>query len=175
MNKKLVLFAMVVLVALSIGYYAAVQEVKNVSVEGFEVTSLSDLSVQSFTINGDLYIKNPSFFAIPVPTITYAVVLDTTGETISYGALPALTLESSAITTVPFAHTVAWVPTINLVLQLVTQERVFASVQGTVVIDFLGVHYDLPFERRVDIKPYVVQFATQKIDELKERILAYLP
>jgi len=171
MNKKLVIIAIVILLLVG-GAYFAVQDVKRITVEGFDIIGFEVNSLRSFTIVGKAYVNNPSMFTIPAKSFKYYVILEDTGETISSGSIPNIELKSKSLNTIAFAHTVEWIPTLDLVLQLITKEQVLIVVAVDIEIDFLGINYIIPFERTIDIREYLVEFAAEKVQEVKEKVVS---
>jgi len=171
MDKKLVIASVIVL-ALFAGAYYAIQDVKQITVEGVEVSGLRSISLRSFTIEGNIYVNNPSMFNIPVERFDYYIVLEDTNEVISSGELPDVELNKESLNTVEFTHIVEWMPTIDLAFRLVQQEQVNVIVKGNFEINFLGINKTIPFERKFDIRDYLVQFANEKLQEAKEKVVS---
>ncbi|MBI4144598.1 LEA type 2 family protein [Candidatus Woesearchaeota archaeon] len=140
------------------GYYF-IKDLDRASLERFELDGISGVTTNSFTFSGNLVVKNPSKAPIPIQTITYDVILQETGETISSGTLPSFLL-SPGSNTIPFEQRVNWVPTATLAAQLVTEDHVYAVVQGRIRIDLPQIdQYEIPFKKTVDIKQYILPFA----------------
>lgn len=158
--NKLVSTAIVLALVAGVIYFLA-QGLNQASVERFELTGIKDITTDSFTLSGNLYARNPSKLPIPIRDITYDVVLKDTRERIASGSVPAFVLGAATTTRIPFDQTIRWVPTAELAVRLATQEHVYAIVTGKVHIDLPEIgKYDVPFKAEVDIKEYVLRFAT---------------
>lgn len=148
-----------VIVLGAVGFYF-IKDLDRASLERFELNGITGVTTNSFTLSGNLVVNNPSKAPIPIQTITYDVVLQETGETISSGTLPSFLL-SPGSNTIPFQQRVDWAPTAKLAAQLVTEDKVYVIVQGRIRIDLPQLdHYEIPFKKQADIKEYVLPFAT---------------
>ena len=126
--------------------------INNISVERIEITDIRDVSLKGFTLEGNLYVNNPSIFAIPVENINYQLALVKTGDVLFSGTLPSFVLQSSTITTVPFDMKIQLRSTVNLALLMLTQKEVNATLSGTAQVDILGFKDVYPFESEMDLK-----------------------
>ena len=65
-----------------------------------------------------------------------------------------------------FSNEIKWVPTAEMAIGLITKENTYAKITGVVyAIDLGFVSIKVPFEKRIDLKPYVEQFVKNKIGE----------
>jgi LEA14-like dessication related protein len=153
----------VLLLAIAGGGYYFIQGLGKASLDRFDLTGISGVGADSFTIDGNLYVKNPSKVPVPVQSVTYDVILVETGETISSGRIPSFVL-SPGTSQIPFNERVNWIPTATLATKLVLQDHVYANVKGVLHVDIPQVdQYDIPFQKQVDIKQYVTQFAQNTV------------
>lgn len=181
-TKTFLFIVLTIVVAASVLIYFG-NGVQNASLQDFELNSLNSINSNSFTITGSFSIDNPSKLSIPIESIHYDVVLEETEETISTGEIPSFVLEKQSITRIPFEQEVNWVPTANLAVELLTKDKVYATVEGKIKIDLPKIEqYEIPFSRKIDIKEYTDQFVTENLgnfsmdntDELKETALDYI-
>ncbi len=134
---------------------------KDVSLEKLEFTRIGDITSDSFTIYGNLYLKNPSDLKVPIESVDYDIILKEKNQIISSGSIPTFDLEANKVTKVPFNHKVKWIPTTQLLLEFATKEKVYLIVNGTAKVNLPEVKkYGIPFKQEVDIKEY---FVNQKL------------
>lgn len=173
--KKLVIGGVIIALAGLVLFYLA-QDLTEASLESFTVTSISDLSTESFTFTADLAITNPSLIPVPVRTVEYELVLEETDEIISERQLMPFVLSASTTSSIDVEQDVRWQPAADLATQLLTQDEVYMIVSGTARLNlpFLSEH-EIPFEDRVDIKEFieeqpVVGDASQAVDETRNAV-----
>ncbi|MBI5393504.1 hypothetical protein HZA96_06565 [Candidatus Woesearchaeota archaeon] len=158
MNKVLkyvsilvIIFVLIIMIILLLG-----KDLQQVSVEKFELNGLENISGESVTIVGDLYINNPSKISVPIKQINYDVILEKNNITLSSGEIPSFILEKNIINKIPFSHNMKFKPSLDLLLQLLTQEEVYIVVSGKVYVDVAGIEtYDVDFLQKVDFKEYL--------------------
>ena len=148
-----VLVAVLVLVLVGGVAFFYLRGLDEVGVQSFSITGLKDIGANTFTLTADLVINNPSGASIPIKSVTYDVILKDTGESIAKGVIPAFTLAANAATTVPLEQKIAWGPTAQLALLLASQDSVYVTVAGNVVVDLPELRErPLPFSDEVDVK-----------------------
>ncbi len=142
------------------------QGLQNASLEKFDLTGIKDVNPESFTVAGNVYIKNPSDLSIPIESIDYVIYLKETGEEIGAGTLPQFTLEKNNVNKIPFNQQVTWIPTAKLAAELITKDKVLIEVKGKLRINIPTVReYAIPFSQETDIKAYIQQFVTSPIKQ----------
>jgi len=152
----------IIIIAGILFYYG--QGLQNASLERFELTGIDGITTESFTLVGNLFVKNPSDLSIPVESIGYEIFLKDTGEKIGSGNLPEFTLEKSKVSKIPFNQEIEWVPSIKLAADLLTKDKVLITVKGKARINLPKVkEYVIPFSAETDIKEYVGQFVSSPL------------
>ncbi len=157
--KKWLIVGITVAVVVGVILYLG-QGLEHASLEKFEISGLSSVNADSFTVNGNIYVNNPSQLPVPIKSIDYDVVMKDTGEVISSGTLAQFVLEPKTTTRIPFNQEINWIPAANTVMQLAAKDKVYATIRGRIKIDIREIDkYDILFSQDVDLKQYVRQFA----------------
>ncbi|MDO8480415.1 MAG: LEA type 2 family protein [Nanoarchaeota archaeon] len=142
-----------------------------VSVEDFRVTGISDLSTDTFVVNGLLEVKNTGKVGIPIESIAYDIFLKKTGEKLGSGTVPSVTIRPRGVTPVRLNQQVRWVPTALLAADLATEKGVPAIIKGEVVIALpKDKVYRHQFSAEVDIKEYVLQFLPESVKDINDKV-----
>ena len=153
-----------VVVAGALFYFG--QGLQDASLEDFELTGIDEITKESFTIIGNLFVKNPSELSVPIDSIDYDVFLKKTGEKIGSGNLPSFTLEKEKVSQIEFNQEIKWIPTAQLAADLLTEDEVYIEVKGKLKINLPKVkEYSIPFSHEVDIKDYIKQFVGLPIND----------
>jgi LEA14-like dessication related protein len=159
MNWKLISIVIAVIVGGSAIFYFG-RGIEKTAVEKVTVNGITDITTDSFTVSGTIYVHNPSQLPVPIDRIEYDIILDKTGQKMSSGTTDSFTLAAQQSTPIPFEHAVRWVPTATTAASLITEEHVYATISGDIYVGVPGAEqYGLPFKTRVDMKEYVAQFA----------------
>ena len=157
-----VLVAVLALVIIGGVAFLYLRGLDHVGVQSFSITGIKDIGASTFTLTADLVINNPSATSVPVKSVTYDVILKDTGESIARGVLPPFTLAANAATTVPLEQKIAWGPTAQLAVLLASQESVYVTVAGDVVVDLPTLRDSpLPFSDEVDVKEKITGTPSQ--------------
>lgn len=149
------LIGIVLIIAVIGGAYFFLNGIQNATVEKFELTTISDMNRESFTLNGNLFIKNPSRSPIPIEKIDYEVYLKDTNQKIGEGRINGFILESAKTTTVPFDEEIRWAPTASVIEQLLTKEKVIVQVKGKIRVGTESFSEQVPFSSEIDMKEYI--------------------
>lgn len=158
MNRKVKWALLIGIIVLMLaGWWYVRWSVERVSVVRFGVTGVKDASLSSFTLAGDLFLKNPGRLSVPVEAINYAVVLNETGSVLSSGKTESFTLEAGAVTRVPVEFRVELAGTIGFALLIATEPSVPARIEGNVSVTKFD--YAVPFEKTVDLKRLLAEKA----------------
>ena len=150
-------FGLVVLIIITgaVGYFF-LNGIQNASLEKFELNKISNVDSDSFTLNGNLFVKNPSKSPIPIEAVEYDIYIKDTNEKIGSGTIAGFVLEANKVTTIPLNQKVRWVPTISLVRQLALKEKVLIEIRGKIKISNEQLKgYEIPFLAQTDIKEYM--------------------
>ncbi len=139
------------------------KDLQKVSLEKFEITGIEKITTDSFTLNGNLYLKNPSKLSIPIKTIEYTVILKEKQQTLSSGTLAGFTLEKNMITKAPFSEQIKLLPTSTLAIELITKDKVFITIKGKIIVDLPEINkYEIPFETEIDMKEVLKEQINKK-------------
>ena len=151
---KLVMFAILLVVVLIL--FFSLRSLKKPEIEKFELTEISNINVNGFTINGNLHIRNDNKISIPIENITYYVSLKESDEVITDGEIDTVTLRAKDVTVVPTEFAVNWKPSARLLINMLLEDEVIAVVTGEVALNIKGLeNYKLSFEEEIDIKEYI--------------------
>ena len=164
---KVVMVLIVILclgAAMAVGYYG--QDLQKVTVEDTQITGVSDLSLEGFTLDGKLVVHNPSQLSVPVKSIEYYVIAQDTDDVIARGELPSFVLERNGDKEIPLSLRVYWTSSGKLALLTLTQDQVLVKIKGYLTLDIPKLDLvALPFEKSIDIKPYLEQFVKENIPQ----------
>ena len=158
MDIKIILLFL--LVAAAVGFYFF-NGIQNVSVEKFEITGVSAISADYFSITGNLYVKNPSQVDIPVDSVDYEVVMKENNQLLGTGSLNSFIVTKSQTTKIPLNQQIQW--TSGLAAASLTKDKVFIVIKGNVHVH--NVNYPIPFSQEIDIKEYIDEFAGSQINQ----------
>ncbi len=146
-------FIVAALLVLSFFVYTTVQDLQSIKVTDFRVTGVHNVSLDGFTLTGELTIVNPSYFSVTLRNISHEVLLE--NATLTSGYLPAFTLHSG-VNVIPFYQDVPWTPTFQFLQHMINKEEVLVSVNGAAVVDIFGfTSFTLPYHSSIDIKSYL--------------------
>lgn len=170
------------LLALSFFVYTAVQDLQSITVTNFRVTGVHNVSLEGFTLTGELTVENPSYLSVTLRNISHEVLLE--NRVLTSGYLPAFTLHSGT-NTIPFYQDVPFAPSAIFLQQMINQDEVIVSVEGAAVVDVFGItSFTLPYNSSIDIKKYLLDlvresaltqaekfgFTEEDIEQAKEEI-----
>lgn len=162
--KVIFFIALLVIMVGAALLYTYGRGIEKASIEDFQIDEITEFTLDSFTLQGRILVNNPSQLSIPIKSITYDLILEEYREKISSGSIPEFTLEKTTISTIPFYQEVKWVPSTNLILSLITKDEVFLIIKGQARMNIPKIEdYAIPFQTKVDIKPYVQNLADQYV------------
>jgi len=166
MNKivkwSIIIFLIVLITIAAIMYYLG-KDLQNATLEKFELSGVEDITLDTITLNGNLYVNNPSRLSVPIKEITYEIILEKDNATLSSGVIPGFVLEKNTITKIPFNQKLKYAPTASFALQMATQQHVYANINGKIFIDLPKTQYEIPFSYKIDIKEAIKQKRNEKI------------
>jgi LEA14-like dessication related protein len=157
---------LLIIAAVLIAILYFLPQLEKVSIEKFDLSEIKDISLDSFTLDGNIFLKNPSTLSVPIKSIDYQFILEETGEIIGTGETSSFFLEKEKTTPVYFEQKINWIPAGQAALETITKDSVYMLVKGNIYIDLPKVkEYAIPFEKKVDIKPYTDQFLSNYVSE----------
>lgn len=156
--------------------YSAFQHLKGISIERFDVNGITDVTANSFTLSGKMYIKNTGRISVPIETVNYDIMLKDSGQRIGTGTIPTFRIDAEKTTEVPFEQEIKWVPTAELAKQYLAKEHIYLTIKGEVRINLPQLkEYGIPFSQDVDIKDYINQFISEQIQQPIDSPLSAVP
>lgn len=132
------------------------QGLDKASLEKFELTGVSNINSESFTILGELHVHNPSNLSVPIDSITYDVYLKDSGSKLGDGTIEKFILAKSSTTLIPFSHNVKWSDLIGFLTDVLNENDAIVVVRGALHIDIPKVkEYAIPFAQEMDLKDHI--------------------
>jgi hypothetical protein len=154
------LFAVISLIAVyALLYYYSLSQVQITAVD---IGGIQEISLDGFSINGSVELKNAGIMPVSMDHIEYNVVLQATNQTLAKGYIEGGSLSPRESVRFPLQNNVSWAPTLDVALRLFDEGDSYVLVKGTA---YIGPGMKLPFEQRVNLEAYLKQFlATQAAD-----------
>lgn len=149
-----------------------VYSLSEIEIKAVGVNQLQDISLSGFSLGGDIDVHNGGLLTIGVNHITYEVILESSGKQLASGLIEGKPVPPKETVSFPFSNKINWVPTAEVAWNLLTPGKTYAKISGSVsVIDLGFVEFKLRFEERVDLEPYIKQFAKQpEVDKVKDTV-----
>ncbi len=166
---KISVIVAAVFIAVIISLY--IHALHNISIEDIQVNDLQDVSLKGFVFGGNIFVHNGGFLPVGIDKIEYNVVLEDSGKELANGIVNGTLVMPQKTASFPFSNSIKWVPTAEIAWNLINRGNTYVKVTGTLtVIDWSFLEINIPFEKRVDLKPYIIQFAKQKIQQAAENL-----
>ncbi len=160
-----VLFACLVIYG---GLY--VYSLYHVEILDVSISNLGNTSQSGFTVEGEILLRNGGLLGVEISSINYSLILDKTGTELASGMIEGSVLAAKKNASFSFSEEVEWVPTAELAQELLTSKEVNATLSGKVYLsDFRLFGFNIPFEEKIDLGPYVRQFLKDKAEEAAEK------
>lgn len=161
-TKNIVLTSAIFTIVLFASYFTySTYAVRHVAIKNFTAESIQ-FTQTGFVAGGRLIVENPSLISVDIKSINYTVKLERTNQTLGTGLVLGKKIRAKSTADFVFNHEISWQPTAELAYQLITANETFIVITGTVKVSE-NPEINLPFEKKVDIKPYVLQFAESQI------------
>lgn len=165
--------ALIAVIALAVIISLYIHAVYNVKLENVQVNDLQDVSLKGFVVGGDISVHNGGLLPVGVDKIDYQIILEDSGKELANGAVKGTLIMPQKTANFSFSNSINWVPTAEIAVNMVTGGNTYVKISGEVtVIDWSFLVIKLPFEKTVDLKPYITQFAKQKVREIVQNIPA---
>lgn len=149
------LIGIMIIAIIVAGGYFFLNGIQSIAVEKFELNKINKIDTDSFTLNGNIFVKNPSNSQIPIQKIEYEVYLKETNEKIGDGRIEGFVLEPNKVTIIPFDQVIRWSPSISIIEQLLTKDKVMVEVKGKLRVNIDSIkNQEIPFASETDIKEY---------------------
>jgi LEA14-like dessication related protein len=161
--RKILIFVLIILII-----YAGlwIYSLSKIEVKNVNIDSLQDLSLTGFTLGGNLEIYNDGIVPVTIDHINYAVTLESSGKELTRGNIIGKKIPAKKTVEFPFSNQINWIPTAEVAIGLITPGQTYAKMEGTVyVADLQVVEFKIPFEKRLDLEPYIKQFVKNKVEE----------
>jgi len=163
--------ALISIVAIAVIVSLYIHSAYNVKIQDVQVNDLQDISLKGFVIGGDVIVRNEGLLPVNTNKMEYKVFLEGLGEELANGVINGTFMMPQKNASIPFSNSIKWVPTAEIAWNLITGGNTYVKITGWVtVIDFSFMEVKLPFEKRVDLKPYITQFAKQKAQQIAENL-----
>ncbi|HHQ45489.1 MAG TPA: hypothetical protein ENN13_05075 [Candidatus Altiarchaeales archaeon] len=161
--SKLIVGAIVLLVFLAGLYgFLYLYSLSKIELRDVRLNSISDVSLDGFTISGALVLYNGGLITVEVENITYDVVLEASNQSLASGAIVGGKIPRSATTEFLFSNRVRWRPTAQLAFDIIESKNTYATIEGEVyVADLYLTELRIPFKERIDLGDYVKQFVQE--------------
>ncbi len=168
MNKLWLVFSGIVALILGVSVYIIVllHAASQLYVSDFSITELREVSDKGISFTGELSITNPSSVDIMVNEIRYTIILENTDEEIARGKVYGGNIKSKETVTLTLHQETSWLPTMDALLRMTSEEKVYLLIQGQGDAMAGGIPLTGPVEDRVDVKPLVMQWLEKKKAEL---------
>jgi LEA14-like dessication related protein len=161
---KRVIFITLVLLLLFLGAYS--YSLSKVELRKVNIDNLQNVNQSGFTIGGTVELHNGGIIPVRVNNITYNIILENLSNESAKGNIRGAILRPGRTEKFLFLHRINWAPTTEVALELITPDKAYTKVQGTVyVTDFLFVDIKIPFEERINLEEHIKQFAKKDTEE----------
>jgi hypothetical protein len=159
-------FWIIIIIILSILIYASlyVYSLSKIDVKAVRINSLQDISLSGFTLGGEVDVYNDGIITVGISKITYSLALDGTGTQLASGVINGDDIPVKETASFPFSNKISWIPTAEVAWNLITPGKTYATLSGTVHVADVGF-FELkkPFEQKIDLEPYIKQFARDQV------------
>lgn len=167
--RKLLLFfsvmiALLLLLGGYVGYYA--RAASTLYASDATITKLEEISGKGISFSGVIEITNPSSASIHLKEIQYHMTLDETNEEIANGKIKGSTIKPKSRTKLSFRQETSWLPGVDTIIRLATEEEVYVTVTGKATASILGIPVSGSFTEHQDVKQLIDTLVKQKREEL---------
>lgn len=149
---------------------AKIYSYSKIEVRGVDSVQLEDMSLKGFSVKGDILVYNGGITSVSIDSIVYNITLESTGELLSQGYVEGKKISAKETEKFGFSNDISWLPSVDTAIGLATSDEVYVVVSGNVYVNTFLAKISLPFEKKVDIKPYVIQFAQEKIESIGGKV-----
>ena len=157
MIKQLLIGAVVIILLLGGLLWYLSQGIEDVSLERVSLEGISEITTESLTIQGSLYLHNPSNLPVPVDNITYDVLIGDAQEKIGTGVIQGFLLAPQTTTQTMLDQEIFYESTTRAAINLLRGDADTITVQGTIYVD-LEVHTQkISFEEQTSIQEQLTQ------------------
>lgn len=163
---KPVKLAFLILTTILIGYVILYfYSLSKIEVRSMEIKDLQDVSLKGFNLGGNIELYNGGVMEVSIDHLEYTVVLESSGSEISKGYIEGAKIPAKQSVTFPISSEIYWVPTAELALNLITSKNTYAKIKGDAYVNLKIYPVKVPFEKRIDLEPYIKQFVKNKIEQ----------
>lgn len=166
--KRLIPLIFILIIA-----YLGVQaySLSKVDVTAVEFDKISRINTSGFMLEGYVSMVNEGILNVRIDHIDYQIVLDQTDEVLSRGSIQGKKImpkEEGKFDTSAF---ISWNPAKDAAVGLLLQDETNATVSGDAYVSLLGfIETKIPFEEKVDLKPYFKEAIGNKINDIVKGI-----
>jgi len=160
--KKIIILVIIILVliGLYLGVYA--YSLSKVEIKEIKINKLEEISSSEFTINGYCEVYNNGIIPVKVSHVEYIISLDKNNHTLATGFVQGGKIPPKESVKYPISNKVEWIPTSELLLEIITPGDTYATISGEVYVVFNII---LPFTEKINLEEYIKQFITGQIEE----------
>jgi len=155
---KISLAVILFLLILVVLYIISLSRVK---LEGVGINKLDEISLEGFTLSGDVRLYNGGLLPVKVKSISYEVTLESTGEQIAKADIAGRWISPKNSAKYEFETKIYWKATKDMILNILKERKTKAQIKGTVYVGWL----DIEFMKEIDLEEYLKQFAKEKLGE----------
>jgi len=141
-------------------YYYSLTKIEFVDAR---VNEIKDLSIDSFTLLGDIKVHNGGMFDFDIKNINYSLILESTRTTLTEGIIEGRELASKETETFSFSNRINVLASGEAIMDFINTGDTHARIEGTIT---LSNDMKVKFKDTVDLGPYMDDFTRQHIDPL---------
>lgn len=151
-------------------YYSA----KSIEFRDAGVSQLRDISFHGAVIDGTIILYNPGYIDISSERIYYEIYLES-GQRLASGNIYGGELPAGQSAGFDFTTAVDWGSALDLAQGYLSSSETNILINGTVLVKDIGVaRFQFPFERKVDISPYLDDYIQAQAGKAAESIGPFL-
>ncbi len=155
--KLIIVVALVLAFGAGVYYYSLQQvEFHDVKINDVEIKSLG-----AFTLIGEVDVYNGGFLRFNVKNITYAIIMEESGNVLTDGFIQGGHLAAGETKTFPFENEIHMMESGAAILNFIKSENTHVRVKGVII---LANNIKIPFEKRIDLGLYLEEFTEQNIN-----------
>ncbi|MBN1175411.1 hypothetical protein JXA48_02085 [Candidatus Woesearchaeota archaeon] len=154
----------IILISFGIFY---IQSIKNIEVKNTEITDITDVSLDGFTIHADVYVYNPSIFRISAKRVDYSVSFN---EYRSEGEIGKTTLRPRDMTIIKVSQRLDWHMSSEVAKNLITMKKTYATLEGDIIIMEKPILIKKHFSQQIELTEIVRNFIVEEVKEAVESV-----
>ncbi len=157
---KIIIVVAIFLAAGAGVYYISMQQVE---LHDVRITDVKMKGITALTLTGDVDVHNGGFLKFNVKNITYSIIVEESGNTFTSGIVEGGLLKAGETKTFPFENEINIMTSSETILIFLNSNNTYVMVKGTIT---LANDLKVPFEKRIDLSPYMEDFAESNLNPL---------